>query len=78
MFSHDLLDGLGGLVSVVEGDGAHVVVEDVSLDNSVKNVATDETEFTIDGGSSSPSESPNLRSIVGEGRIGVLEVGDGH
>ena len=74
MFSHNLLDSLGGLVSVVEGDGAHVVVKDVSFDDSMEDVAADEAEFTIDGSSSSASEGPDLRSVVGEGWIGVLEV----
>lgn len=35
MPAHNGLDGLGGLVGVVEGDSAHVVVEDVGLDDAV-------------------------------------------
>lgn len=76
MFSHNLLDSLGGLVSVVEGDGAHVVVKDVSFDDSMEDVAADEAKFAINGGSSSASEGPDFRSVVGERWIGVLEVGD--
>jgi hypothetical protein len=34
--AHDGLDGLGGFVGVVEGDGADVVVEDVGFDDTVE------------------------------------------
>jgi hypothetical protein len=54
------------------------VVEDVGLDDAVEEGATDETKFTIDCGSSSASICPGLCVIVGKGRIGVLEVGDGN
>jgi len=36
--SYDRLDGLGGLVSVVEWDGRDVVVKDVDLDNAVEQM----------------------------------------
>ena len=36
MLAHNWLDGLGGFVGVVEGDGADVVMKDVGLDNSVE------------------------------------------
>lgn len=56
--AHDLLDGLTGLVGVVEGDGAHVVVEDVSLNDAVQDVASNETEFAVNGGSSATGKVP--------------------
>lgn len=76
--AHDLLDGLAGFVGVVEGDGADIVVEDVGLDDSVEDVAADETKITVDGGSSTTGKVPDLRLVVGEGGVGVLEVSDGH
>lgn len=56
--AHNLLDGLAGLVGVVEGDSAHVVVKDVSLDDTVEDVAADESELAVNGGSSTASKSP--------------------
>lgn len=78
MFSHDLLDGLGGFVCVVEGDGADVVVEDVGFDDAVEKLAADETEFTVDGSGGATGEVPGFGLVVGEGWIGVLEEGDGN
>lgn len=75
--AHDGLDGLGGLVGVVEGDSADVVVQDVRLDDTVQQVAADETEFTINGCGSALDKGPLLASVVGQSRVGVLEEGDG-
>lgn len=77
MLTHDTLDGLGGLVSVVEGDGGDVVVEDVSLNDTVKKLATNETEFAVDSCSGTSGESPGVCVVVGKGGISVLEESDG-
>ena len=77
VLAHDGLDGLGGLVGVVEGDGGDVVVQDVGLDDAVEYLAADEAEFAVDGGSGAASEVPGLAAVVREGGVGVLEVGDG-
>ena len=74
--AHDRLDGLGGLIGIVEGDRAHVVMQDVGLDDAVEDVAADEAKLTIDRGSSPASEVPGLTGVVRKGGIGVLEVGD--
>lgn len=76
--AHHALDGLASLIGVVEGDVADIVVQDVSLDDAVEDVTTDEAEVTVDGGSSATGEVPDLRLVVGEGRIGVLQEGDGN
>ena len=76
MLTHDWLDSLGGLVSVVEGDGADIVVEDVCLDDAVHELATDEAKLAVDGCSSAASVGPGRRSVVREGRVSVLEEGD--
>lgn len=75
--AHDTLDGLGGLIGVVEGDVADIVVQDVGLNDTVEDVAADETEVTIDGGSGSTGEVPDLGLVVGESGVGVLEEGNG-
>jgi hypothetical protein len=77
VLAHDGLDGLGGLVGVVEGDGGDVVVEDVGLDDAVEDLAADETELAVNGGGGATSKVPGLAGVVREGRVGVLEVGDG-
>lgn len=74
--AHNGLDGLGGLVGVVEGDGADVVVQDVRLDDAVQQVAADEAEFTVDGCSGTLDKGPLLAGVVGQGRVGVLEEGN--
>jgi len=78
MAAHDGFDGFGGLVSVVEWDGAHVVVEDVGFDNSVQERTADETEVTVDGCSSTTDVVPALGRVVGKRWVGVLQVGDGN
>lgn len=77
MLAHDGLDGLAGLVCVVEGDGADVVVEDMGFDDTVEKRPADEAEFTVDGRRGAAGEGPCLGGVVGDGGVGVLEVGDG-
>ena len=63
---------------MVEWDGADVVVEDVSLDDTVQEIAADETEFAVNGCSCTTGVVPAGRSVVREAGVGVLEEGDGH
>lgn len=76
--AHDLLDGLASLISVIEGDCADIVVENVGLDDAVEDVTANEAEVTVDGGASTTDEVPDIRVVVGESGISVLEVGDGN
>ena len=78
VLAHDGLDGLGGLISVVEGNGANVVVEDVGLDDAVQDVTADEAHITVDGSSGTTDKVPLVTGVVGQGRVGVLEEGDGN
>lgn len=78
MAAHDLLDGLAGLVSVVEGDRRHVVVQDVRLDDAVQQLPPDEPELSVDGGGGAPDVVPRLVGVVRERGVGVLEEGDGN
>lgn len=77
VLAHDGSDRIGSLVGVVKGNGADVVVEDVSLDDAVEEVSADEAHLAIDGGSGAADKVPLVTSVVGEGRVGVLEEGDG-
>lgn len=72
MAAHDGLDGLGGFVGVVEGDGGDVVVQDVGLNDAVEDLAADEAELAVDGCCRSSGVGPSLRSVMGQRRIGVL------
>lgn len=63
---------------MVEGNGGDIVVEDVGFDDAVKELATDETEFTVDGSRGTTSKVPSIASVMWEGWVGVLEIGDGN
>lgn len=75
--AHDGLDGLAGLIGVVEGDVADIVVQNVGLDDAVEDVTADEAEVTVDGGGSAAGKVPHLGLVVGEGGVGVLQEGNG-
>lgn len=76
--AHDGLDGLTGLIGVVEGDIADIVVQDVGLNDTVEDVTTDKAEVTVDGGSGATGKVPHLGLIVGEGGVSVLQEGNGN
>lgn len=78
MLAHDGLDGLGSLVSVVEGNGADVVVQNVRLDDAVQELAANEAHLAVDGGSGATNEVPLLVGVVRQSRVGVLKEGDGN
>ena len=75
--AHDALDGFTGFIGVVEGDVADIVVQNVGLNDTVEDVTTDKTEVTVNGSGSTTSEVPNLRLVVRERRVGVLQESDG-
>ena len=77
MRTHDGLDGLGGLVGVVEGDGGDVVVQHMGFHNAVQQLAADEAEFAVDGCGGAARVGPGGGGVVGEAGVGVLEEGDG-
>lgn len=78
VLAHDGADGIGGLVGVVERDGADVVVEDVRLDDAVEEVTADEAHLAIDGGGGATDVVPLLGGVVRQRGVGVLEEGDGN
>lgn len=76
--AHDALDGIAGLVGVVEGDVADVVVQHVGLDDTVEDVAADEAKVAVNGSGSTAGKVPHFGLVVREGGIGVLEEGNGN
>ena len=78
VLAHDWLDGLGGLIGIVEWDGADVVMEDMGLDDSVKELASNETEFTINGSGGTTGKVPAVGLVVRKGWVSVLKEGDGN
>lgn len=74
--AHDGLDGLGGLVGVVKGNGADEMVEDVGLDDAVEDVGANGPEVAVNGGGGTSGKGPALGRVVGKRGIGVLEEGD--
>jgi hypothetical protein len=54
------------------------VVNNVVLDNTMEDVATDKAEFTINGGKSALGISPVLSLVVRGFRVGVMKVSNGN
>ena len=78
VLAHDGTDGVAGLVGVVKGNGANVVVEDVRLDNAVQQLAADEAHLAVNGSGGTADVVPLLGSVVRQRRVGVLEESDGN
>jgi len=76
--AHDGLDGLAGLVGVVEGDRADIVVQDVGLDDTVQQRAPDEAKLAVDGCGGAPDVRPLLARVVRQRRVRMLEECDGN
>ena len=53
-------------------------MEDMGLDDSVKEMTADEAKLAVDRGSGSPGIRPRLWLVMRKRGIGVLEEGDGH
>jgi hypothetical protein len=77
MLPHNWLDCLGCFVSMVEGDCADVVVENMSLNDAVEERATNEPKFAIDRCSGTTSVRPCGRCVMRQRGIGVLKKSDG-
>jgi len=73
VLAHDWFDGLGCLVSVVEGDGGDVVVKDMGLNDAVKKGTANEAKFAVDGRSGATDVIPTGSGVVRKGWVGVLE-----
>lgn len=54
------------------------MVDDVSVDDAMEEVAADEAKVTIDSGEGALDEGPALGLEVRHLGVGVVEVGDGN
>lgn len=70
------LDGFRSLIGVIERDGGDKMVKNMGFYNAVHEGPTDEAKLTVYGCSSATSEVPSCVFVMGEGRIGVLKIGD--
>ena len=75
--AHDGLDRFRCLVGVVEGDRGDVVVQDMGFDDAVEELASDETEFAVDGCGRAAGVGPAGGFVMRERGVGVLKVSDG-
>lgn len=78
MLTHDLLDGLGSLAGIVEGNPRAVVVQHVGLDDVVENVLTNEAKLSVDGGSGASGKVPLRGLVVGHSWVRVLQERNEH
>lgn len=76
MTTHDRLDSLGGFTSVVERNGADVVVKNMRLDDFVEAERTNGPEVAVNGSTSTTSVVPGVSSVVRKRGIGVLKEGN--
>ena len=76
MLAHNWFDGLSSLIGIVEGDGGDEMVNNVSLNNPMKELSSNKPKLAINSGGCASGEVPRLRVIVRKGGISVLKEGD--
>lgn len=54
------------------------MVQNVSLDNVMENVLSDETKLSVNSGSSTSGEVPLVGLVMGHQRVRVLQESDEH
>ncbi len=75
--TEELLESIRGLPSIVVGNLGRDVVSDVSLADTVEEPSTDRPEHvSVNGSKGTSGESPLVSGVVGQKRVGVLEVSD--
>jgi hypothetical protein len=76
MLAHDFADSFGGLLGVVERNPGRVVVRNVGLNDLVEQVAADEAKVAVNSSRGAAGKIPLARVVVGQGRVGMLQVSD--
>lgn len=75
--AEELLEGVCGLPSVVVGDLGRDVVGNVGLADTVEEPSANGAEHvSVNGGEGTSGKGPLVGRVVGQERVGVLEVGD--
>lgn len=70
-------NSFGRLLRIVKGNTRHEVVGDMRLDDAVQDVLPDEPKVAVDGSRCAAWKGPHVGCVMGEGWVGMLEVGDG-
>ena len=78
VLAHNGFDSFSGLIGMIERNRGYVVMEDVGLDYTVEKRSTYKSKFTVYCRRGSSSESPGFITIMRDGWIGVLKVGNGN
>lgn len=78
MLPHDWLDSFGCLVRMVERNGGNIVMKDVSFNDAVQELTTDEAKFAINSGSSTTNVVPSFGRVMGQRWVGVLKIRNSH
>ena len=76
VFTEHRLDGLRGLLCVVERNAAEEVVDHMVIDDLVEEVTANEASGAVNGSESSLRVSPGFRSVVSNLGVSVLKVSD--
>lgn len=76
VLAHNGLNSFSGFIGMVERNRGYVVMEDMSLDYTVEKRSTYKSKFTVYCRCGSSSESPGFVTIMRDGWIGVLKVGN--
>lgn len=71
--SHHGFDSLGGLVGIVEWDGADEMMQDVSFNDAVEEMTPNESKLTVDGCGGTTGKIPDFRIIVGQRWVCMLQ-----
>lgn len=73
MVAHDFLQRSRGLMGMIEGHPANMMVQDMRLDSSVEKETTNPAKVTVDGTGGTAQEGPGGGAVVRETYVGVLE-----
>jgi hypothetical protein len=77
-FAHDGLYGLGCPWGIVERDRWDEMMEDMRLSDTVEEVLPNESETSVNCGSSTTDICPYLVMIVRKLRVGMVKIGNCH
>lgn len=71
-------DGLGGLLSAVEGNTGEEVVDNVEANDTVEEVLVDPAKVAVDGGKGALDVGPVVGVVVVDVGVSMVEVGNGN
>ena len=78
VLTHNRLNGFGSFIGVVKWNRGHIVVQNVSFNDAMEEMAADKAKLAVNRCSSAAGKSPSMRLVVRESWVCVLEVCDRH